>query len=201
MLKNRCFKQRQQRQQGQAMIFGLLFLAAVLMALLSLYNKGQLIKNRVQLENAADATVYSQAKLAARSQNFTAYTNRAMVANEVSIGQMVALLSWANHYKNVGAFVKYPAYNFPVAPPSPVTFSQVLEVMTLPYKIMGTSVSAPTKVIVDKWPTVISTFNSALGAFQQLFGLSTLAAQFEMNMNIVDGHQIGDAELSSHLSW
>jgi hypothetical protein len=182
------------KQQGQAMIFGLLFLAAVLMALLSLYNKGQLIKNRVQLENAADATVYSQAKLSARSQNFTAYTNRAMVANEVSIGQMVALLSWANHYKNVGAFVKYPAYNFPVAPPSPVTFSQVLEVVTLPYKIMGTAVSSPTKVIVDKWPTVVSTFNSALGAFQQLFGLSTLAAQFEMNMNIIDGHQIGDQD-------
>ena len=58
------------------MIFGLLFLAAVLMVLLSLFNKGQLIKNRVQLENAADATVYSQAKLSARSQNFTAYTNR-----------------------------------------------------------------------------------------------------------------------------
>jgi len=187
----RLFKHK---QQGQAMIFGLLFLAAVLMALLSLYNKGQLIKNRVQLENAADATVYSQAKLSARSQNFTAYTNRAMVANEVSIGQMVALLSWANHYKNVGAFVKYPAYNFPVAPPSPVTFSQVLEVVTLPYKIMGTAVSSPTKVIVDKWPTVVSTFNSALGAFQQLFGLSTLAAQFEMNMNIIDGHQIGDQD-------
>lgn len=174
------------------MIFGLLFLAAVLMVLLSLYNKGQLIKNRVQLENAADATVYSQAKLSARSQNFTAYTNRAMVANEVSIGQMVALLSWANHYKNVGAFVKYPAYNFPIAPPSPVTFAQVLEVVTLPYKIMGTAVSSPTKAIVDKWPTVVSTFNSGLGVFQQLFGLSTLAAQFEMNINIVEGHQIGD---------
>ena len=60
------------RQSGQAMIFGLLFLAAVLMVLLSLFNKGQLIKNRVQLENAADATAYSQAKLSARSQNFTA---------------------------------------------------------------------------------------------------------------------------------
>ena len=45
------------KQQGQAMIFGLLFLAAVLMALLSLYNKGQLIKNRVQLENAADTGI------------------------------------------------------------------------------------------------------------------------------------------------
>jgi len=181
-------------QQGQAMIFGLLFLAAVLMVLLSLFNKGQLIKNRVQLENAADATVYSQAKLSARSQNFTAYTNRAMIANEVSTGQMVALLSWANHYKNVGAFVRNPVYQTVIVPPAPVTYSNVLELLTLPYRVVGTVVSAPTKVIVDKWPTVVSTFNSSLGVFQQVFGLATLAAQFEMNINIVDGHQIGDQD-------
>ena len=176
-------------QKGQAMIFGLLFLAVVIMAMLTLFNQGQLVKNRVQLENAADATAYSQAKLAARNQNFIAYTNRAMVANEVSIGQMVALLSWAKHYKNVGAFVKYPAYNFPIAPPSPVTFSNVLEVVTLPYKIMGTAVEVPTKFIVDKWPTVISYFNSTLGVFQKLFALSTLTAQFEMNMEVLEGHE------------
>tara|TARA_B110000211_G_scaffold117167_1_gene135680 strand:+ start:19 stop:2115 length:2097 start_codon:yes stop_codon:yes gene_type:complete len=182
------------RQQGQAMIFGLLFLAAVLMVLLSLFNKGQLIKNRVQLENAADATAYSQAKLSARSQNFTAYTNRAMIANEVSIGQMVALLSWANHYKNIGAFVQFPVYQFPVIPPAPTTYSNLLQLMLLPYQVMGGAVSAPTKVMVDKWPTVVSTFNSSLGVFQQLFGLSTLAAQFEMNINIVNGHQVGEQD-------
>ncbi len=176
------------------MIFGLLFLAAVLMVLLSLFNKGQLIKNRVQLENAADATVYSQAKLSARSQNFTAYTNRAMIANEVSTGQMVALLSWANHYKNVGEFVRHPVYQSPIFPPAPITYSNVLEVLTLPYRFIGTAVSAPTKVMVEKWPTVVSTFNSSLGVFQQVFGLATLAAQFEMNINIVEGHQIGDQD-------
>src|SRR5690606_42008549 len=95
-------------QKGQAMVFGLLFLGVVLMAWLALFNQGQLVSHRVQLENTADATVYSQAKLAARNQNFIAYTNRAMVANEVSIGQMVAILSWAKHYRDVGAFTSYP---------------------------------------------------------------------------------------------
>src|SRR5690554_7620399 len=118
------------QQKGQAIIFGLLFLAVVLMALLILYNQGQLVSDRIQLENTADATVYSQAKLAARNQNFIAYTNRAMVANEVSIGQMVAILSWAKHYRDVGAFVTYPLYRFPVAPPSPTTFSDVLRAVT-----------------------------------------------------------------------
>ncbi len=158
------------------MIFGLLFMAVVVMSLLILFNQGQLIKNRAQLENAADAAAYSQAKLAARNMNFAAYTNRAMVANEVSIGQMVSLLSWAKHYKNVGAFVKYPAYNFPVAPPSPTTFSNVLEVVTLPYKIMGTAVEAPAKVMTDVWPTAISYFNTGIGFFQQLFTFATTVA-------------------------
>ena len=180
---------RIRQQGGQAMVFGLLFMAVVVMTLLILFNQGQLVKNRVQIENAADAAVYSQAKLAARNQNFIAYTNRAMVANEVSVGQMVALLSWAKHYKQVGAFTNYPLYNFPVAPPSPVTFSQVLTVVTLPWKIMGTVIEAPTKVMVDKWPTVISYFNGALGLFQKIFALSTLEAQVEINLNVVEDHE------------
>ncbi len=181
-------------QSGQAIVFGILFLGVVLMSLLILFNQGQLIKHRVQLENAADATAYTQAKLAARNLNFAAYTNRAMVANEVSIGQMVSLLSWAKHYKNTGAFVKYPAYQFPVAPPSPTTFSNVLEVITLPYKVMGTAVEAPTKHIVKHWPTGVSVFNSVLGVFQQLFSMATLAAQLEMNIELMKAHQFNEDE-------
>lgn len=171
------------------MVFGLLFMAVTVMTLLILFNQGQLVHNRVQIENAADAAVYSQAKLAARNQNFTAYTNRAMVANEVSIGQMVALLSWAKHYKQVGAFTSYPLYNFPVAPPSPITFSQILTVLTTPWKIMGTAIEAPTKVMVSKWPTVVSYFNGALGLFQKIFALSTLESQVEINLKVVEDHE------------
>lgn len=188
---NRCL--RFERQQGQAMVFSLLFMAVCLITLLILYNQGQLVKNRVQIENAADAAVYSQAKLAARNLNFIAYTNRAMVANEVSIGQMVALLSWAKHYKQVDGFVAkayaFPLYSIPIAPPSPTTMSDVLSVVTLPWKILGTAVEIPTKAVVDKWPTVISIFNGALGVFQKVFALSTLEAQIEMNLNVVEDHE------------
>ncbi|WP_339618036.1 pilus assembly protein TadG-related protein [uncultured Gilvimarinus sp.] len=175
--------------KGQAFIFGLLFLAVVVMALLILYNQGQLVTNRVQLENAADATVYSQAKLAARNQNFIAYTNRAMVANEVSIGQMVSLLSWAKHYKQVSAFTSYPLYRFPVAPPSPTTFSDILSAATLPYKIMGEAVSVPANTLVQYWPTVVSIFNGTVGVFQKMFALATLAGQVEMSMGVVKDHE------------
>lgn len=175
--------------KGQAFIFGLLFLAVVVMALLILYNQGQLVTNRIQLENAADATVYSQAKLAARNQNFAAYTNRAMVANEVSIGQMVSLLSWAKHYKQVGEFTSYPLYRFPVAPPSPTTFADILNTVTIPYRVMGTAVSAAAKPMVEVWPTVVSYFNSTIGVFQKMFALATLAAQVEVGMGVIEDHE------------
>lgn len=180
-------------QKGQAMVFGLLFMAVCLITLLILYNQGQLVKNRVQVENAADAAVYSQAKLAARNLNFIAYTNRAMVANEVSIGQMVALLSWAKHYKQVDGFVAkayaFPLYSIPIAPPSPTTMSDILSAVTTPWKLLGTAVEAPTKQVVEKWPTVISLFNGALGVFQKVFALSTLEAQIETNLNVVKDHE------------
>lgn len=177
------------KEKGQAFVFGLLFLAVVVMALLTLYNQGQLVTNRVQLENAADATVYSQAKLAARNQNFIAYTNRAMVANEVSIGQMVSLLSWAKHYKHVDAFTSYPVYRFPVAPPSPTTFSDILSAATLPYKILGNVVTEAARPMVKVWPTVVSVFNGTIGVFQKMFALATLAGQVEMSMGVVKDHE------------
>jgi len=177
------------QQKGQAIIFGLLFLAVVLMALLILYNQGQLVSDRIQLENAADATVYSQAKLAARNQNFIAYTNRSMVANETSIGQMVALLTWAKRYGQIPAFTAFPGYNIPIAPPSPVTFKQVLDTVTIPYVIMGQGVTQPVNAVVQVWPTVVSYFNSAIGIFQKMFAVATLAAQAETAMEVVKGYE------------
>lgn len=171
------------------MVFGLLFLAVSIITLLILYNQGQLVRNRVQIENAADAAVYSQAKLAARNQNFIAYTNRAMVANEVSIGQMVALLSWAKHYKQVGAFTSFPLYTIPIAPPSPVTMKNILDAVTTPWRLMGTAISAPAKVMTDKWPTVISYFNGTLGWFQKVFALATLASQVELELNVIEDYE------------
>ncbi len=177
-------------QKGQAMVFGLIFLAACVMVLLVLFNQGQLVKNRIQVENAADAVVFSHAKLAARNLNFAAYTNRAMVANEVSIGQMVALLSWANHYKNVPGFINtFPLYQTPIVPPVPVTYAQVLSAITTPYRIMGTAVATVANKAVDIWPQAISYFNGTLGVFQKVFALATMEAQIEANLNIAEDHE------------
>lgn len=90
------------RQRGQALIFGLFALAGGLLALFFLFNTGQLTAEKTKLVNTADAVAYSAGVMHARALNFAAYTNRALIANEVLIAQAVSLTSWT-HYVSTHA--------------------------------------------------------------------------------------------------
>lgn len=85
------------RQQGQALIFGLFALAGGLVALFFLFNTGQLTAEKTKLVNTADAVAYSAGVMHARALNFDAYTNRALIANEVMIAQAVSMASWTSY--------------------------------------------------------------------------------------------------------
>ena len=75
----------------------LMVLAALVGALLFVFNSGQIVSAKVRLIGAADAAAYSAAQWQARSLNFQAYMNRAIVANEVAIAQSVSLRSWSGY--------------------------------------------------------------------------------------------------------
>ena len=83
------------RQKGQVMPMTAILIVAVLLSLWAMYDSGQLMTERMKLQNTADNVAYSGSALVARDLNYTAYTNRAMVANQVAIGQLVGLSSWA----------------------------------------------------------------------------------------------------------
>jgi hypothetical protein len=84
-------------QRGQALVFGLFVLIAGLAALFFFFNVGQLSREKTKLVNAADAVAYSAGVVHARALNFNAYANRALIANEVLIAQMVSLSSWSSY--------------------------------------------------------------------------------------------------------
>lgn len=71
-----------------------------LASLFFMFNTGQLTAEKTKLVNTADAVAYSAAVMHARALNFDAYTNRALVANEMTIAQMVSLKSWLDYAKN-----------------------------------------------------------------------------------------------------
>ena len=86
-------------QKGQAIPLGLALIMMVTLGSLVLFNTGQMTSEKSRLTNAADAAVYSGLIWQARALNFQSYTNRAMVANQVSIAQLVSLSSWSSYQK------------------------------------------------------------------------------------------------------
>lgn len=74
--------------RGQSIILamGIMLVASVMLFLV--FNSGRAVNEKINLVNAADAAAYSGAQIAARQLNFMAYTNRAMIANEVAIGHV-----------------------------------------------------------------------------------------------------------------
>jgi hypothetical protein len=81
-------------QRGQALLFVTVTMLVVLLAMLAMYSIGQLVNEKTRLQNTADAAAYSAAIVQARDYNLTAYMNRAMIANDVSVAQTVGMMSW-----------------------------------------------------------------------------------------------------------
>ncbi|MDZ7595822.1 MAG: pilus assembly protein TadG-related protein [Thiobacillus sp.] len=87
----------QYTQRGQALPLALVLLVAVAATVFFMFNSGQLVQEKIRLTNTADAVAYSAGVYEARVLNYDAYTNRAIIANEIAIGQAVGLASWAKY--------------------------------------------------------------------------------------------------------
>ena len=83
------------RQRGQALLFISVTTVVVLLAMLVMFSTGQLAAHRMKLQNTADAASYSGALVQARDLNFSAYMNRAMIANQVAVAQITSMVGWA----------------------------------------------------------------------------------------------------------
>lgn len=93
--KSRQFSRRIQvfpkRGAGQALILVMAIVLIASVVVFLVFNSGRAVNEKINLVNAADAAAYSGAQIAARQLNFMAYTNRAMIANEMAIGHMFSL--------------------------------------------------------------------------------------------------------------
>jgi len=90
------------RQKGQAIPIGIASILGVTILMLALFNTSQITSEKMRIVNTADAAVFSGMVVQARTMNFTSYTNRAMVANQVALGQMVTLASFGPYVERLG---------------------------------------------------------------------------------------------------
>lgn len=85
-------------QRGQALVFSLITVSIIILVMVTMYTMGQQSIAKMKLQNTADAAAYSAVLAEARDYNFSAYTNRAIVANQVAVAQVVGITSWARNY-------------------------------------------------------------------------------------------------------
>ena len=85
-------------QSGQVLPASIVFLLIIGGLFYLMANAGQTVTEKIRVTNAADAAAYSAAVVEARALNYDAYINRAMVANQIAIAQMVSFSSWVNYF-------------------------------------------------------------------------------------------------------
>src|SRR5690606_38523865 len=100
-------------QLGQALALGLVLLMGAVLGLFFLFSTGQALDTRQRLDNAADAAAWSAALWRARVLNFHAYSNRAIIAQEVAVAQAVTMTSWARYFEHFTANASVLAAAYP----------------------------------------------------------------------------------------
>lgn len=176
-----------QRQRGQASVFILIFLGVMLLTLISLYKSGKITSEKMQLQNAADSAAYSVSLIEARDLNFMAYLNRAMVANEVAIGQMVSLMSWATYLQSIPQFIRQYDALWLAGPTLGISSSIINpiagvwdSVAAVVVNVMRTITRIAT-MILHGINTVYSFVQTGFHATTIIFSISTLDEMIRMN--------------------
>jgi cation transport regulator ChaB len=153
------------RESGQALPLGIAFLMSTILLGLVLFNTGQTASEKSRLVNTADAAAYSGLIWQARALNYQAYTNRAMVANQVSVGQMVSLASWTQYAYIVARNIDYIGDWFPIVKP----YTQAAESIT-------SMLDSVVVNIAEAFISVTDTVNAVLSQSQRAVFLASFAA-------------------------
>jgi hypothetical protein len=201
------------RQSGQAIVLILLLTLAALVGGVALFSTGILTSEKIQLQNAADASAYSVSVIEARDLNYTAYMNRAMVANEVAIGQMVSMMSWAYMTRSTPEFIDDYAFKLDLViclvslGTSCQTASGAVRPVTKPLRQISTQVFKVVDAFTGPVSSGLSIMNQMYNLSQQVFHLlsfifsaSTLFEIKDQNIEGSDFSAFGVVALARHFT-
>lgn len=116
-------------QAGQALVWFLAVIAASLAVLYGVYSVAQATTAKQKLVNATDAGALAGAAEQARLLNFMAYGNRAMIASDVMLAQMVSLDSWLRWLRQSSLNIQSAARVIPYIQAVSVLFNGVYQIV------------------------------------------------------------------------
>jgi len=185
-----------QYQRGQALIYGIFVLVGGLAALVFMFNTGQLTEEKTKLVNTADAVAYSAGVMHARALNFDAYTNRALMANEVMIAQAVSIASWTahvqTHTQNVPPLYCYSMYSVPVAL-ALIEYIPVCYLLSLPgAQLTASGVDAAVQHAAQATVAFSEAAKKDLQLAQSNMAITFIPARKLLMQQVADANYIGD---------
>lgn len=173
------------RQRGQALVFVTVTILLMVIAMMTTYNMGQLTNHKTRLQNTADAAAYSAAVAQARDYNFSAYMNRAMIANDVAVAQLVALRSWTENYNETFKSGGLTAKSSPGAGglAGGIQAGPMYAMWTTQERIAKVAASALQRVFAGGAPVVVRLLqgmNTGFAATQKVYHYSTALTVAQM---------------------
>ena len=176
------------------MVMTLLFAVVMVIAALVIYRSGELTTDKMAMQNAADAMAYSASVLEARDLNFASYMNRAVVANEVAIGQAVGLASWAFHWNSIGDWLL--EYDRFLAGPTVGFSTSVLTPAAAVFKTAGGVFIPLLSGYANGMSSINSIVNTVYGTASQIHHVATIAGVIGVMDEIRDDSAPDDAVIS-----
>ena len=182
------------RQTGQTVVWFLATIAACCCVLALVYNVGQVTNKKEATVNAADAAALSGALIEARMLNFEAYANRAMIANEVTVAQLVSAESFMNYSDTLLQNIATYTSIVPILDDITSTLSQVVDVETQVTDAAVTGgIAAVEGVNSVLQPVALAAFHSGAAAANNVS--SNIAAA---NVTVFNGRDDQSPQLSAN---
>jgi hypothetical protein len=164
-------------QAGQSLFVALGLLLAGGAVLFAMFSAGQVAASKQRLTDTADAAAYSAGLWRARVLNYHAYSNRAIIANEVAIAQAVTLVSWARYFetltRNAAQFATY-------LPAAEAVFAGVAQAAALASQAaqVAAEIEVPARgAEALGYKEILQTSQEILQLSTQSFGLSMVTAE------------------------
>jgi Putative Flp pilus-assembly TadE/G-like len=189
-----------QRTSGQILPAALGLMLVIGGMFYLMVNSGQTVVEKIRVTNAADAAAYSAGVVEARALNYDAYLNRAMVANEIAIAQMVSAVSWANYAAT--AQVQFPPNVYDInllIAPNPIAAYLSGAFSSLPASALATSLNALSGPAIAAHDGVVVLLSASQTAVQAT--LTAAIAQQAMADTVVhemDPALVAEVVLATH---
>ena len=142
------------RERGQVLVWFLAFAATLAVVFAGVYSVGQVTSEKQKVVNATDAAAYSGALTEARALNLASYTNRAVIANEVLIAQMVSLDSWSSYFAKATENYQKEANALSAIPYIGIVFKAfaiTLKAINVIAKVQAQAMDAATPIAIGAW--------------------------------------------------